>query len=173
MSPFSKLMDRAIETQFLKDRGGRTIFVPFSLRRNCYFVDTKTDQDMIRAFVRMYRSLFQIIAFLSYPSVFVPALILDDFAGLTPRGHRLAIALGIPFFFWLVLGGLEWILWGLYKGAIPSLTSSLTEVDPEIKNQLRELYQGSRRWRVLSVVAGLLLIAFAIFAFLASYHFRR
>lgn len=172
MFPVSKLMDRAIETQFLKDSSERTVFVPFSLRRNCYFVD-EADQDKIRAFVRMYRSLFQIIALLSCPSVFVPALILEDFAGLSPRGHRLAIALGIPLFFWLVLGGLEWILWTLYKGAIPTLTSSLTEVEPEIKEQLRELSQQSRRWPALSVVAGLLLITLGIFAAFASHHFRR
>lgn len=99
MFPVSKLMDRAIETQFLKDSSGRTVFVPFSLTRNCYFLDTEADQDKIRAFVRMYRNLFQIIALLSYPSVFIPALILEDFAGLSPRGHRLTIALGIPLFF--------------------------------------------------------------------------
>jgi len=36
----------------------------------------------------------------------------DDYAGLSPQGHRLAIALGIPLFFWLMLGALEGMLWG-------------------------------------------------------------
>jgi hypothetical protein len=172
MSVFSKLMDQAVESHFRRDRGGRMVFIPFSLRRNCYFVDAKADQEKIRALVRMYRSLFQIIAFLSYPGIFVPVFILDGLAGLTPRGHRLAITMAIPLFFWLVLGALEWILWSLYKGAIPSFTSTLTEVGPETKEQIRGLSQGSRRLRVVLVVSGLLLIALAVLALLVGSHFR-
>src|SRR6266404_5340538 len=91
-SPFSRMMDYAVDAHFRKDHSGRLVFVPFSLQRKCYFVDAKSDAEKIRAFVRMYRSVFQLISFLTYPSFIFPALILEDYAGLTPRGHRFAIA---------------------------------------------------------------------------------
>jgi hypothetical protein len=121
-SPFSRLMDYAVDAHFRKDQSGRLVFVPFSLKRKCYFIDSKSDTDKIRAFVRMYRSAFQLISFLTYPSLIIPVLILEDYAGLTPRGHRMAIALGIPLFFWAVLIALLWMQWSLYKGGIPSMT---------------------------------------------------
>ena len=121
----------------------------------------------------MYRSVTQLIAFLTYPSIFVPGLILEDYAGLTPRGHRLAIALGIPLFFSLILISLLWMLWGLFKGAIPSLTSSLSEVGPELKGQLSGISQRSWRLPLLVITAFLFLMVLVLFAILASSHFRR
>ncbi len=172
-SPFSRFMNYAVDTHFMKDRSGRLVFVPFGLKRKCYFVDSKSDVEKIRAFVRMYRSASQLISLLTSPSLIIPALILDDYAGLTPRGHRLAIAFGIPLFFWLVLVWLMLALWGLYKGGIPSLTSSLVEVGPDLKGQLSGISQP--RWRLpLLVMAGfLLLLAAAIFALVAVPHFHR
>src|SRR5882762_4046650 len=136
ISLFSRMMDYAVESHFGKDRSGRSVFIPFSRKGKCYFVDSKSDEEKIRALVKMFRSAVQLISFLTYPSLFVPGLILEGYAGLRPRGHRLAIAFGIPLFFWLILGALAWMLWSLYKGAIPSFTSSLSEVGPEIKDQL-------------------------------------
>ena len=121
----------------------------------------------------MYRSVFQLISFLTYPSFIIPALILEDYAGLTPRGHRFAIAFGVPLLFWLVLCALLCMLWSLYKGAIPGLTSSLSEVGPDLKGQLTEISKRSWRLPLLFAAAGLLLMAFALFALLAAPHFRR
>jgi hypothetical protein len=172
ISPFSKLMDSAVEVHFRKDRSGRLVFIPFSLKRKCYFVDSKSDEEKIRALVKMYRSATTLIIFLTSPCLFVPGLILEDYAGLTPRGHRLMIAFGIPLFFWLILMALLWMLWSLYKGAIPNLTSSLIEVGPDLKVQLSAIIQPP--WRLsLIVTAFLLLICVALLAFLGSYHFRR
>jgi hypothetical protein len=64
---------------------------------------------------------------------------LDDYAGLSPQGHRFAIALGIPLFFWLMLGAREGMLWGVYKKTVPSVAASLSEVGPGVKDQLREI----------------------------------
>src|SRR6266481_439609 len=172
-SPFSRMMDRAVEAHFRKDQSGRLVFIPFSLRRKCYFVDSKSDEEKIRALVKMYRSAIQLISWLAFPSVFVPAVILEDYAGLSPRGHRFAIAFGIPLFFWLVGGALAWMLWGLYKEAIPSLTSSLSEAGPEVMGQLSEISPRPRRLRLLVVAAGLILLGLALVAFLTSYHFHR
>src|SRR5216684_5388150 len=158
-SPFSRMMDHAVEAHFRKDRSGRLVFIPFSLRRKCYFVDSKSDEEKIRALVKMYRSAIQLISWLAFPSVFVPAVILEDYAGLTPRGHRFAIAFGIPLFFWLVLCALLWMLWSFYKGAIPSLTSSLSEVGPDLKGQLSEISRRSWRLPLLVAAAGFFLMA--------------
>jgi hypothetical protein len=173
ISPFSRMMDYVVETHFMKDRSGRLVFVPFDPKRKCYFVDSKSNEEKIRALVRMFRSLNQLISFLGFPSVFIPALILEDFAGLTPRGHRMTIALGIPLFFSLVLIALLCMVWSLYKGAIPSLTSSLIEVGPEVKGQLREISQKSWRPALLLATCYFLLMVFTLFVILASFHFWR
>jgi hypothetical protein len=84
----------------------------------------------------------------------------------------LAIAIGIPLYIWLVLIGFLWMLWSLYKGAVPGLTASLSEVEPDAKGELREFSPSVPR-RALAVVAVLLLIGAALIAFLTSYHSPR
>jgi hypothetical protein len=158
---FSRLMDRAVESHFRKDlQTGRLVFIPFSLKKKCYFVDSQSDEQKIRAFAKMYRSAFTLISWLSFPSMYVPAVILEDYAGLTPRGHRLAIALGVPLFFWLILVALQWMLWSVYKKTVPSLTASLSEVGPEVKGQLIEASRRPQRvaMGVLLACLGLLIL---------------
>src|SRR4029077_20135520 len=103
---FSRIMDRAVDSQFRKDQNGRLVFIPFTLKGKCYFVDSKSDEEKLRGFVKLFRSTLTLISWLSFPSVYVPVVILEDFGGLSPRGHRLAIVLGITLFFWLILGAL-------------------------------------------------------------------
>ena len=172
ISMFSRMMDRAVDANFRKDPSGRLVFIPSGPKGKGYFVDSKSDEEKIRALVKMYRSATTLITFLTSPSIFVPALILDDYAGLTPRGHRLAIAFGVPLFLWLVLVSLMWMLWSLYKAAIPSLTSSLGEVGSDVMGQLREISQPSRGLPLLVITAFLVLIVLALFAFLVQYHSR-
>ena len=45
ISPFSRMMDDAVDTHFMKDRSGRSVFIPFGLKRKCYFVDSKSDEE--------------------------------------------------------------------------------------------------------------------------------
>lgn len=172
ISMFSRMMDRAVDANFRKDPSGRLVFMPSAPKGKGYFVDSKSDEEKIKALVKMYRSATTVITFLTSPCMFVPALILDDFAGMTPREHRLAIAFGVPLFFWLVLVSLVVMLWGLYKAAIPSLTSSLSEVGPDVMGQLREISQPARRLPLLVIGACFVLIALAIFALLVPYHSR-
>ena len=164
---FSRMMDYAVEAHFGKDQSGRLVFIPFSRKGKGYFVESRADETKIRAFVKIFRSAMQLISWLSFPSIFVPAIILDDYAGLSPRGHRLAIALGVPLFFWLVLSALAWMLWSSYKGAMPTLTSSLREVGPDVMGQLRANPDRRRPLR-LFVAAILLLIGAALLAYLTS-----
>src|SRR5437879_1265999 len=67
----------------MKDRSGRLVFVLFGLKRECYFADSKSDEEKIRAFVRMYRrqdmnfSPFSCPIFLGHPSITASALSRD------------------------------------------------------------------------------------------------
>ena len=99
------LMNRVADAHFRKEPGGRLVFIPFTRRGKCYFVDSKADEEKVRAFVNMYRIPNALISLLITPMVMVPAMILEAYGGLTPRAHRLTIALGISGFFWLSVVG--------------------------------------------------------------------
>jgi hypothetical protein len=167
ISLFSRAMDYQIQGQFRKDPSGRLVFFPFTSKGKAYFIESKSDEEKIRSFVKLFRSAIALISFLIYPSLFVPAFILEDYAGLSPKQHRLAIALGIPLFFWLILGALAWMLWGVYKGAIPVLTASLSEVGPDLKRQLSEA-SPSRLLALLCLFAGIILLGVGI---LVAWHY--
>src|ERR1700730_8435342 len=112
------LMTRVADAHFRKDSNGRLVFIPFTRRGKCYFVDSKADEEKVRAFVNMYRIPSALISFLIGPMVMVPALILEDYGGLTPRAHRLTIAFGVSGFFWLTFVALALMLWVVYKATV-------------------------------------------------------
>jgi hypothetical protein len=161
------LMNRIADVHFRKDPSGRLVFIPFTRRGNCYFVDSKADEEKIRAFVNMYRIPNTLISLLICPMVTIPALFLEDYGGLTPRAHRLTIALGVSGFFWLSFVGLALMLWVVYKTMVPGLTASLSEVGPEIKAQLVVIsaqQRGLRRVALVCLLAGLILLGLALVA---------
>jgi hypothetical protein len=49
------LVTRVADAHFRKDPNGRLVFIPFTRRGKCYVVDSKADEEKIRAFVNMYR----------------------------------------------------------------------------------------------------------------------
>ena len=160
-------MNRVADAHFRKEPSGRLVFIPFTRKGKCYFVDSKADEEKIRAFVNMYRIPNALISFVIAPMVMIPGMILEDYGGLTPRAHRLTMALGISGFFWLSLVGLALLLWFVYRAAVPGLTASLSEVAPEIKAQLRAVSpQQERSGRVVLVclLAGLILLGLALVA---------
>jgi len=160
-------MNRLADAHFRKEPGGRLVFIPFTRKGKCYFVDSKADEEKIRAFVNMYRIPNTLISFVIAPMVVIPGLILEDYGGLTPRAHRLTMALGISGFFWLSFVGLALLLWFVYRAAVPGLTASLSEVAPEIKAQLRAVspqQERSRRVALVCLLAGLILLGLALVA---------
>jgi hypothetical protein len=161
---FSRIMDSAVEAHFGKDINGRLVFIPFTSKGKRYFVDSKSDEEKIRAFVKMYRSALAVISFIVNPVIWGVGFFLDDYAGMTPRSHRLAVAVGVPLFFWLVLIGLMIMLWVLYKQAIPAFTRSLSEVGPDVQIQLAAISPKRRRIALVCVGALLLLIGLVLFA---------
>ena len=161
------LLNRFADVHFRKEPSGRLVFIPFTRKGKCYFVDSKADEEKVRAFVNMYRIPNTLMSFLIAPMVLVPGLILEDYAGLTPRAHRLTIALGVSGFFWLSFVVLALMLWVVYKATIPGLTASLSEVAPEIKAQLRAIspqQRGLRRVALVCLLAGLILLGLALVA---------
>jgi hypothetical protein len=169
ISPFSKMMDYAVEGHFRKDPNGRSVFLPLIYKRKGYFVDSKSDEEKIRAFLKMYRSASTLLSWLVFPSIYFPGLILSVY-GVSPMRNKLTIYAWIASVFILFYAASAWMLWSVYKGTIPSLTSSLSEVGPDIMGQLSEISPRPRR--LAFVAAGLLLIGFALLA--AFYqHFRK
>jgi hypothetical protein len=158
-------MNRLADAHFRKEPGGRLVFIPFTSRGKCYFVDSKADEEKVRAFVNMYRIPNTLLSFLISPMVMVPGLILEDYGRLTPRAHRLTMALGISGFFWLSFVGLGLMLWFVYRAGVSGLTASLSEVAPEIKAQLRAVsaqQERSRRLAVVCLFAGLTVLGIAL-----------
>jgi hypothetical protein len=161
------LMTRVADAHFRKDPNGRLIFIPFTRRGKCYFVDSKADEEKIRAFVNMYRIPNTLISLVISPMVTIPGLFLEDYGGWTPRAHRLTIALAVSGFFWLSFVAIALMLWVVYKAAVPGLTASLTEVAPEIKAQLSAIsseQRGLRRVALVCLLAGLILLGLALVA---------
>jgi hypothetical protein len=71
-------MNRLADFHFRKEPSGRVVFIAFTRRGKCYFVDSKADEEKVRAFVSMYRIPSTLTSFLIGPMVTVPALILGD-----------------------------------------------------------------------------------------------
>src|SRR5260370_11956726 len=111
------LINRLADFHFRKEPSGRLVFIPFPRRGKCYFVDSKADEEKVRAFVSMYRIPNTLISVLMAPLVMVPGLILEDYGGWTPRAHRLTIALAVSGFCWLSLVALALVLWIGYHTA--------------------------------------------------------
>jgi hypothetical protein len=161
ISLFSRLTDYGVDCHFRKDPSGRLVFLPLGPRKNAYFVDSKSDEEKIRAFVRMYRRATAMISFMT-TGILILGLMLRDYARSNPKEYGLAFSLGIPLFLWLLLIAFMWMLWALYKRTVPSFSASLTEVGPDVRGQLSTI---SPRPRVVLVclAAGFLLLAVALF----------
>jgi hypothetical protein len=173
-SPYSRLISRVADLQFRKDPSGRSVFLPLGPRGKAYVVDTTADEQKIKAFVKMYKSASMLISLLTFPAVYFPGVFLADFAGLSPKSHRLAISLGVSMFFALVLAALQLILWAVYKGTVPGVTSSLLEVGPDLRNQLTEISPQQRRvQRIALIILGACTILLGLFILAVWEHFRR
>jgi hypothetical protein len=157
--PFTRAMDRQVERQFRKDPGGRLVFLPFGSKGKGYFVDSKSDEEKIRAFVKMYRSAGALIYWVAYLSFYVWILSFNTGA------HKWTTEVGIASSFFLFLLLSLWMLWSLYKQTVPAFTTSLGEVGPDLKSQLSDISPPPRRPRGLALVglfAGIVLLAVAI-----------
>jgi hypothetical protein len=173
ISLYSRLIDRAAELQFRKDPSGRSVFLPLGPRGKAYFVDTTADQQKIQSFVKMYKSSSTLISLLTFPAVYFPGVFLADFAGLSPKSHRLVVSFAVSMFFAVVLATLQLMLWAVYKGTVPGVTSSLLEVGPDLRNQLTEISPQQRRVQRIALISlGACTILIGLFILAAWQHFQ-
>ncbi len=163
ISPFSRLIDYGVESQFRKDPSGRLIFLPFGRRKKAYFVDSKADEEKIRSFLKMYRGASTLISWLGMVGIYVFGWSSTSRAGsgAIPVWTRLTPFVGSSLVYVLIMILWAGMLWGLYKETVPGLTSSLTEVGPDLRVQLTEIFP--RRHLVLvCVLAGLTLVGLGL-----------
>jgi hypothetical protein len=144
--PFTKAMDYQVDHQFRRDPSGRSAFLPLGRKSKAYFVDSKSEEEKIRSFVRMYRSASALIYWLGYLCFYVWILSFNTSAS------KWTTEVGISSLFCLLLLLPLWILWIIYKKTVPSFTSSLSEVGPDLKDQLSEISPPPRRLRGLALV---------------------
>jgi hypothetical protein len=97
-SPFAKFLDFALAARFRKDSNGRTVFLPLVTKREAYFVDSTSDEQKLRALVRLYRgaraALNLMWSLLNFIAVLAPGSISSYYGGYVPlrekvKGRRL------------------------------------------------------------------------------------
>jgi hypothetical protein len=162
MSPFSRLIDLAIGSQFRKDPSGRTVFLPLISKRDGYFVDSKPDEDKIRSFVKMYRSAMLLVTLLGYITIYSVPTLMNAFARPSPLKGRLVIFAWVSLVSMLIFLAAVWILWSTYKVGIRSVTSSLPEAGPDVLSRLRDIARPRRTIVFMLLGAGAILCGAAL-----------
>jgi hypothetical protein len=171
ISPFSRLIDFAVSSQFKKDPGGRTVFLPMISKKNGYFVDSKPDEDKIRLFVKMYRSAMLLLALLGYVTTYAAPTLLNAFARPSPLRSRLVIVAWVSSISALLFLAAVWILWSAYKEGIRSVTSSLPAVGPDVMSRLTEINRSAKSLAFMFLAAGAILCGVALLG--GWYYFHR
>jgi len=157
--PFNKAMDHQVDAHFQKDPSGRLVFLPSGRKGKAYFVDSKSDEEKIRAFVKMYRGAGAVISWVQQLCFLVWIV------SFTTGAHRWTTEVGTASFFIFVLLLAVWVLWSLYKQTVPTFTSSLSEVGPDLRDQLTDVCPPPQRLRLLalaSLLAGVVVLALGI-----------
>jgi hypothetical protein len=152
MSLFSRMMDHHVESHFRKDPSGRLVFLPFGSKKTAYYVDTKPDEEKIRAFVKLYRIAGVLLSWMTFPGIYVPGLLLDSYRIAIPLKTKLEAVAGTSLLFLLLFLALFWMLWGVYKKTVSAFTSSMSEVGPELKGQLSKISEGPLRFRRVALL---------------------
>jgi hypothetical protein len=171
MSPFSRLIDLAISSQFRKDSSGRTVFLPLISKRDGYFVDSKLDEDKIRSFVKMYRSAILLVTLLGYITLYSVPTLMNSIARPSPLKGRLVIFAWVSSIAMLIFLAAVWILWSTYKEGIRSVTSSLPEAGPDVMSRLSNIARPTRTIVFMLLAAGAILCGAALLG--GWFHFHR
>jgi hypothetical protein len=165
-SPFTKFLDSAVAAQFRKTSSGRTVFFPFTPKREAYFVDSPSDEQKLRALVRLYRGgsagLNLMWSLLNYIAVLAPGSISSYYRSYVPLREKLmAIAwVAVPsLLFW---GAAARIVWSLYKQAIKIFTQALPPAGPEVFARLLPVSRRSQRVALAVLGAVCILVAIAV-----------
>ncbi|MFZ0804457.1 MAG: hypothetical protein WBQ09_01875 [Terriglobales bacterium] len=169
--PFAKTIDYQVESQFRKDPAGRLVFFPFGVKEQGYFVDSKTDEEKIRVYLRKYRGTALLISLLVSPSIYIPALLLDLYGGAGSVRHRVTTVIELSVFVMLFLLTLSWARWVAYKQAVGSFTTTLSEIGLESKLGLSEVSDRPQMRRL--VLAGLACLILGAAALIGATRYSR
>lgn len=163
ISPFARLVDYAVGFHFKKDPSGRLMFLPLISKGHGYFVDSKSDEEKLRAFVEMYRSANLLLTLLCYLVILAPtSLGYNLYAGAIPMRTKLITAVGTGLFWVLCYGASAWMLWSLYKKTIGIFTNQLAVAGPGVVGQASQASSGRRRRALLLVFAVTIIISVAL-----------
>jgi hypothetical protein len=155
ISPFARLVDYTVGFHFSTDSKGRVVFLPLISKGQGYFVDSKTDEEKLRALVGMYRGANLILTVLCYFAMMAPTSIgYNLYAGAIPLRTKVMTAVGTGLFWMLCFGASAWMLWGLYKRAVAKFAYAMKEVSPGDVAQLSKPPRGARRAALLFLLAG-------------------
>jgi hypothetical protein len=92
-SPFARLLDFAESAQFRKDSSGRMVFLPLISKGQGFFVDSLSDEEKLRALVRLYRGANVLLgllwSLLNYLAVLAPGSISSYYRGEVPLHAKL------------------------------------------------------------------------------------
>ena len=171
ISPFSRLIDLAVSSQFKKDPSGRTVFLPMISKKSGYFVDSKPDEDKIRWFVKMYRSAMLLVTLLGYVTIYAVPTLLNAFARPSPLRSRLVIVAWVSSVSALLFLAAVWILWSTYKEGIRNVTTSLPEAGPDVMSRLTETNPSTRSLAFMFLAVGAILCGVALLG--GWYYFHR
>ena len=160
---FSRLIDFGVDSQLRKDASGQLVFLPFGPRKKAYFVDSKSDEEKIRAFVKMYRSASTLISWM-WIGIYSFGWTAYVGASAVPLRTRVTDLVVSGLVYMLLPIAFLLILWGVYKQTIPNLTSSLREAGADVAGQLTDAGSGRRRVILVClgacvILMGLLLVA--------------
>ena len=152
ISTFSRAIDHQVDRQFRKDPNGRLAFLPFGPKGKAFFVNAKSDEEKIRALVKMYRGSCTRISWLVTPCIYVGSSVLNVYGSATPLRTKVTASIAISSLVMTLFLVVIWMLWNAYKEAIPGLTASLTEVGPDLRSQLSELPSSPQTGRRVALV---------------------
>lgn len=171
ISPFARLVDYAVGSHFRTDSKGRVVFLSLVSKGQRYFVDSKADEEKLRGLVGMYRGANLILTLLCYLAIIAPTSIgYNLYAGAIPLRTKLKTAAGTGLFWMLFFGACACMLWGLYKRAVAKFTYAMKEVGPGDVAQLSKAPPGGRRAALLFLLAGSILVGFALLAAVQHVH---
>jgi hypothetical protein len=123
--------DRILGNQSGHAAGGRVVFLSLISKGQGYFVDSKADEEKLRALVGMYRGANFLLTPVCYLAIMAPASLgYNLYAGAVPLRTKLITAGGTGLFWLLCLGTSTWMLWRLYKTAVAKFTYAMKEVGP-------------------------------------------
>ncbi len=166
-------MSGHVDSQFRKDPSGRLVFLPFGSRGKAYFVDSQSDEENIKSFLKKYRTRTALIHIVISPIIYGSGAIMLSFAPRIPLHDKLEIYMEICALLVLLIAYIGWRSWSLYKEKIEILVAPLNEVGPDERKQLREISSPARRSQQIALACMLAALVLACAAIIGLTRYSR